>query len=980
MSQPIEEIDADLYSRQIFAVGLETMKKLASSRVLICGCTALGIETAKNVILAGVKKVYIHDDTLLEIFDLSSNFFASAKDIGKRKSEVVANKLRELNPYCEFGIVSGDLVESKICEYDMVVLTNHTHSEITRISRITSSHGIKLIFANVRGVMCRLFNDFGKDFVVVDADDQAPQEGVIAHVSNQKECEITVIDEEPFLISDGATVEIKHVQGPNINGVHVVKRLGPYQFSIPVDTSNEPKYMRGGYAYEVKLPVTVNFDAYHTLENLPSTFFIGCQIDSESVGEIMRAQDAIIDEGITFRDVHPDANSYEALLDQFKSQVKVEISDDVLERIFISMFSELAPMTGFWGGIVAQEIMKGLSGKYMPVMQFVGYADIHHFPRAPVSELDLKPRGSRYDAQAMVIGWENNERIFNSKYFLVGAGAIGCEVIKNLGMMGLATGPDGHLWVTDMDTIEKSNLSRQFLFRESDIGKSKSECASHKVIEMNPELEGKITTMTDPVGSKTENIFTESFWENLDGICNALDNVEARLYTDSKAVLFGKPLMESGTLGTQGNTQIVVPFLTKSYGDTSDSPEAGIPLCTVHNFPHNIDHCIEWVRSEFQGTFTSTGEILSKFAKDRDTLFNVKPEERRQAFDDLKVVLENCVEHPICTFADCVNWAFLLFNEWFTAKMKNILHFYPADHKHPSGLPYWSGSKRCPIVINFDPSNELHVQFITSAAKLKAEVHNIEPTDDIDFNFEMPEWSAPASFVLADNEDDLKASGHVSKKDFKTLVERVAEIEAPSVNIVEFDKDFKLHMLFMHAASNIRAENYDIPSIELLECTKIAGKIIPAMVTTTALVSGFINCELYKLVEGRDDVEQYSCYWGNLANPLLIRSEPEPAQVFEAYNGEKISSWNSIIFEKVNPTLDEVMKFFPFEIFMVNYGKKILYMDFNASHKERLSKTIVELYECIMEEPIPEYLSYIDLVIAPAEDGIIVPLIRVPVK
>jgi molybdopterin/thiamine biosynthesis adenylyltransferase len=55
------------------------------------------------------------------------------------------------------------------------------------------------------------------------------------------------------------------------------------------------------------------------------------------------------------------------------------------------------------------------------------------------------------------------------KFFLVGAGAIGCEMLKNWSMMGVAT-QKGSILVTDMDTIEKSNLNRQFLFRPSDVG------------------------------------------------------------------------------------------------------------------------------------------------------------------------------------------------------------------------------------------------------------------------------------------------------------------------------------------------------------------------------------------------------------------------------------------------------------------------------------------------------------------------------
>lgn len=58
------------------------------------------------------------------------------------------------------------------------------------------------------------------------------------------------------------------------------------------------------------------------------------------------------------------------------------------------------------------------------------------------------------------------------------------------------------------------------------------------------------------LGIETETFFDEDFWESLDCVVNALDNVEARLYVDSKCVDFARPLLESGTLGTKGNTQV----------------------------------------------------------------------------------------------------------------------------------------------------------------------------------------------------------------------------------------------------------------------------------------------------------------------------------------------------------------------------------------------------------------------------------------
>ena len=133
---------------------------------------------------------------------------------------------------------------------------------------------------------------------------------------------------------------------------------------------------------------------------------------------------------------------------------------------------------------------------------------------------------SRYDGQIAVFGRTLQQQLFNTNTFLVGAGAIGCEMLKNWALMGISTASDvitasdvrggvpggsdvrgsapgdvrgvseqgdvrgrgGFTHVTDMDQIERSNLSRQFLFRNTDIGKLKSSTAVYAVQQMSPQF------------------------------------------------------------------------------------------------------------------------------------------------------------------------------------------------------------------------------------------------------------------------------------------------------------------------------------------------------------------------------------------------------------------------------------------------------------------------------------------------------------
>lgn len=132
---------------------------------------------------------------------------------------------------------------------------------------------------------------------------------------------------------------------------------------------------------------------------------------------------------------------------------------------------------------------------------------------------------------------------------MVGCGAIGCEMIKNISLIGMST--NGRFVVTDNDLIEKSNLNRQFLFRDRDIQKPKSTTAAHSAMEINQSL--RIEAHQNKVGPQTElSHYTDQFFLSQDLIINALDNVETRMYMDARCVTNQRPLLESGEVLRSG--------------------------------------------------------------------------------------------------------------------------------------------------------------------------------------------------------------------------------------------------------------------------------------------------------------------------------------------------------------------------------------------------------------------------------------------
>lgn len=156
-------------------------------------------------------------------------------------------------------------------------------------------------------------------------------------------------------------------------------------------------------------------------------------------------------------------------------------------------------------------------------------------------------------------------------------------------------------------------MSDSFLYRNENIGQSKSETACRVAQTMNKDL--KVEALKLRVSQENGQIFNDEFWEGLDAVTNAVDNVRARLFVDSRCVFYEKHLFESGTLGTKCNTQVIIPRETQSYGDSQDPDEENIPLCTLKNFPYQIEHTIQWARDYFEGIFVDGPKEYQKYTE-----------------------------------------------------------------------------------------------------------------------------------------------------------------------------------------------------------------------------------------------------------------------------------------------------------------------------------------------------------------------------
>jgi ubiquitin-activating enzyme E1 len=122
------QIDEDLHSRQLAVYGKESMRRMASSNVLIIGLGGLGVEVAKNVILAGLKSVTLHDATPVEVRHLGSQFYLSEGDIGKPRAEACRDSLQELNTAVPVASSSEELSEAFLGQFDVWHGPRPTHA------------------------------------------------------------------------------------------------------------------------------------------------------------------------------------------------------------------------------------------------------------------------------------------------------------------------------------------------------------------------------------------------------------------------------------------------------------------------------------------------------------------------------------------------------------------------------------------------------------------------------------------------------------------------------------------------------------------------------------------------------------------------------------------------------------------------------------------------------------------------------------
>lgn len=151
-------------------------------------------------------------------------------------------------------------------------------------------------------------------------------------------------------------------------------------------------------------------------------------------------------------------------------------------------------------------------------------------------------------ARHHLIDWWDQVRLASARVMVVGAGAIGNEVIKNLALLGV-----GNLWIVDFDTVDVTNLTRSVLFRESDVGRSKAEVATERAKEINPTLR------VEALARDLEYEIGLGLYRSMDVVIGCLDSLQARLALNRACIRAGVPWLNGGIEVTIGEVSYFEP-------------------------------------------------------------------------------------------------------------------------------------------------------------------------------------------------------------------------------------------------------------------------------------------------------------------------------------------------------------------------------------------------------------------------------------
>ncbi|XP_056356691.1 SUMO-activating enzyme subunit 2 [Oenanthe melanoleuca] len=397
------------------------------------------------------------------------------------------------------------------------------------------------------------------------------------------------------------------------------------------------------------------------------------------------------------------------------------------------------------------------------------------------------------------------QAVSQARVLVVGAGGIGCELLKNLVLTGFSS-----IYVIDLDTIDVSNLNRQFLFQKKHVGRSKSQVAKESVLQFCPEA--NIIAYHDSIMNPDYNV---EFFRQFTLVMNALDNRAARNHVNRMCLAADIPLIESGTAGYLGQVTVIKKGVTECYECQPKPTQKTFPGCTIRNTPSEPIHCIVWAKYLFNQLFgeEDADQEVSPDRADPEAAWEPAEAEARAlaSNEDGEIKRVSTKEWAKSTGYDPVK----LFTKLFKDDIRYLLTMDKLWRK-----------RKPPVPLDW------------------AEVQKQEQN--------MSDQQNESSALLKDQQVlNVRSYADLFSKSVKTLSLHLAE-KADGEALI-WDKDDPSAMDFVTSAANLRMHVFGMNMKSRFDIKSMAGNIIPAIATTNAVIAGLIVLEGLKILSGKID-------------------------------------------------------------------------------------------------------------------------------
>jgi ubiquitin-like 1-activating enzyme E1 B len=395
--------------------------------------------------------------------------------------------------------------------------------------------------------------------------------------------------------------------------------------------------------------------------------------------------------------------------------------------------------------------------------------------------------------------------------------------LKNLALTGFK-----YIELIDLDTIDVSNLNRQFLFRTEHVGHPKAIVAGNAAKRFNPDI--TIVSYHDNIKSPKFNI---AYFEKFNIVLNALDNIDARRHVNRLCLAANVPLIDSGTTGYLGQVMPIIKSKLACYECYPKPTQKVYPICTIRSTPDKPVHCIVWAKEFFKLLFNQPAEsMLFEDEKSGDTSTYM----HLIQFPQAKALAPTAADEDSSNSTDTRGHAYLA--EVLSYGEKLLSALYNAEITKRLQMDVYKTAKIVPVPLNLD-SLTAAVQE-TKMRLTAAEAPSGRPSG----------WD---NKIYSEKENIIE---------FLTCLYEVASgKDAGLIGQLSFDKDDLWAMRFVACASNLRSAVFSIPTLSFHDAKGVAGNIIPAIATTNAIVAGVQVMQAVRMITAPQDLEGTVCIY-----------------------------------------------------------------------------------------------------------------------